>query len=121
MAKKVTKEDLNRYIKENYRQDTVDDITKPSKIFEAFSEMVVELNPDYEISLLTEAYEEQDLNMSEFLELKLDEVVDDSIQNILSQPQKNKWVKFAKNGIKEYQYINEEESSTQSTDFRIND
>lgn len=107
MTNRVTKEHLNNYIEQNYKEDDVDEITNPSKVFEAFSEMVVDLNPEYEISLLTESYENQDLDIEDYLELKLQRVLDDSIDDILSKAQKNKWIKYAKNGIEEYKYLDQ--------------
>lgn len=107
MVEKITDQHLLDYIQKEYNEyiGNINDV-KESIVYEAFCEMIVELNESYCIENLAEEYEQR-LEKSEraFLKNKLDTVIDDSITKSLGEKEfrkfEEKWISSTTTGMKE--------------------
>jgi len=97
----VEVEDIDSYV-QRYGYDSVEDVTNNDVLFEAFSEMIVELNPNYEINSLCRECQNSALDTEEFFELKLDQVLSEEVQNVISYADYKNWVRYSTYGFSEY-------------------
>lgn len=104
MVTELQKEHLDEYVI-RYDYEGIESIQDTGLVFEAMSEMIVELNESYKIEKLCEEFLSKDMEPQEFFELKLDRVLSDSVKDVISIAHYNMWVDYSINGLNEYKSL----------------
>jgi len=100
MVEKVTVEHIEYYI-DIKKGQTLSDISD-GYIYEAMCEMIVNLNPDYEIKQLARKYNDSNMDKKSVIQNKLDVVLSEELKEIITLKQYENWVNATLMGIEEY-------------------
>lgn len=102
MTTPVEPEHLNEYIG-RYYEKTVSEVTSDDLLFEALSEMIVEMNPELTVEELAEEFNGQDeyMTLTEFVTQRFHEVVHDDTMDVISYAHRNKWIEYTEQGLLE--------------------
>lgn len=111
MAEKVTTEDIEEYI-ENQYGESIDGLSDhrithlpDDFLFEAFAERAIEQNPEYEITNLkkrwNEEHDETGISRYEFAVKVFDELIGEEIHNVMTTEQKDFWIEATSQGLLE--------------------
>lgn len=103
MTNQVKPKHIEKYIDENTNR-TLDTIKNDDLLFEALSEMIVELNPEETVEDFADEFEQDDTvyTLDEFVTRKFDKLVHEETQEIISKAQENTWIEYTKIGMEEY-------------------
>lgn len=107
MVAQIQENDLTEYVQQYYNVDSIREIDNNGVLFEALSEVIVDKNENYKCKQLMKEYTNNgDINnkdkLHEFVESKFNQVLSHDVQYIISIADKNKWVKYTKEGMIEY-------------------
>jgi len=98
MVEELTVKDL-----EEYYDDEILDKLSSGHIYEAMCEKIVELNPNYKIENLASEYNSlQNVDVKDFVEMKLESALSDEVKNVITIRQYEKWIQSTIQGFKEY-------------------
>lgn len=105
MVKQIKRKHIEKYVSKHTSKE-LSKVHNPDLIFEAVCEMIVTLNPEYKIEQISKEYNSQDKSLESFLREKFQSAMHKSTDGLLSEAQINQWIKYTKQGIKEYNYTN---------------
>jgi len=100
MVEKVTVEHIEYYI-DIKKGQTLSDIPD-DYIYEAMCEMIVNLNPDYEVEKLAHKYNDSNMDKKSVIQKKLDVVLSEELKEVITIKQYENWVNATLMGIEEY-------------------